>query len=153
MNESCEEVSKEGVERLPAFDAEDGGNVILSRSRVTIEAFTDTGNCCFINVDVVVFIWFSINVLLDVGDCFLWTLPPPVCSCVTRKESGGSFWLCVTKTAEAGWLLSLIQLCLRDADSDVDLLLDVDHFFQCCFQSSCECCVQAVGWRCAEGLS
>ena len=28
MNESCEEVSKEGVERLPAFDEEDGGNVI-----------------------------------------------------------------------------------------------------------------------------
>ena len=41
---------------------------------MTIEAFADTGNCCFINVDVVVFICFSINVLLDVGDCFFHLL-------------------------------------------------------------------------------
>ena len=62
------------MERLPAFDEEDGGNVIRSRSRVTIEAFADTGNCCFINVDVVVFICFSINGLLDVGDSFFHIL-------------------------------------------------------------------------------
>ena len=38
-------MSKEGVERLPAFDEEDGGKFIRSRSSVT-------GLMCVINVDV-----------------------------------------------------------------------------------------------------
>ena len=66
-------------------------------------------------------------------------------SCLTREECGGSIWLCLTKTDVAGWLLSFIQFCLRDADGNVDLLLPVDHLFPVLFQSSCECCAQAVG--------
>ena len=75
-----------------------------------------------------------------------WTLHHSLSSLI-GKTAEAAFWLCVTKPAEVGgWLLSFIQLCLRDADGDGDLLLSVDHLFLSFsfFLSFCFSCLSSL---------